>query len=1281
MRAQRWQWAWVTGLLWLGSACQNKDAASDDNTLQGPTQATLGWRTTPELVESAPISLTASDGSGLVLASLSARAVIEEPLAFTELHLVFHNPEARQREGRFAITLPKAAAISRFAMRVGSEWQEGEVVERKRAQAVYEDYLHRKEDPALLERDAGNQFTARVFPIEANADKEIIVAYSEELPNSSEPYRLLLKGLSRLNELKVDVLFGSGSSTGLESSERAREPGQRLTLQEQNHVPSADLAVELPRARSQLALRSGDLVVARVSPAPKLPAEGVDGLSVLFDTSASRALGFEAQIERLGALLSVLQARGKTDFPLRVLAFDQTLEEIYAGPVSGFSVRDKGRLLARDALGASNLSAALSALSQGQNQTSRVLVVSDGVVTAGVDDTTTMREAVAQLAAHGVQRVDALAEGGIRDESVLAALTRAGLKHTGVVLDSRLSVDSLADKLLKATQERVEVNVPGASWVYPRVLEGVQAGDEYLVFAELEAKATLRIELGALGSVSPKVMEAPRPLLERACARAKIASLEGSLHALRAEETADRARLSREIVALSTKQRVLSEFTALLVLENAGEYARFGLDPTALANILRVNEQGLELFDRKSAQPSEVAVAEGRAPSSESLTDEVLRGMSRLGGSARPAAEPSGQAAPASPRAEQPASGAQPSFAAPTPMPSGALVEKRADLDSARSKLEAKADDAPPKPARRPEAPREARDHEASAARADEAEAAAEALLLGALGADKAKSSAAPAAPPATAAPMPAPPAAVARSRAAEGKGSSGVGSLGALGTGAGGGGSVSEAAPSIMGRINPLTGEPEFLPGAYNRLPAGPLEARAVARLHTASGLDSALAAKVVRGNLSSLARGCYARANERANVPEQVNLEFTLSDKGTVRSVFVSRGSLRDRQVERCILAGAQGLQFPKPELANASVEAGVELSMAEATPRSTPTPGGAPVVRAAPKIKHPEIGDAYEGVLASTLEALKRHDLQGARSLADAAHAQNPGDVIGLIALGEALEAQGDFARAARAYGSLIDLFPSRTDLRRMAGARLERLPQEHGLALATDSFEKALAQRPDHPSSHRLLAYAQLKQGDHAGAFATLAGALARSFPWARFEGVERILREDLGLVAAAWIRTHPDRTQDVLADLARLGVELDQKPSLRFVLNWETDANDVDFHIYDGRGGHAYYLQPKLGSGGSLYADITSGYGPECFAIAGKARAYPYVLQAHYFSRGPMGYGMGKLEVIEHDGMGGLRFVEQPFAIMKDKAFVELAVLETPQASQGLPGGAVSLGTH
>jgi tetratricopeptide (TPR) repeat protein len=276
----------------------------------------------------------------------------------------------------------------------------------------------------------------------------------------------------------------------------------------------------------------------------------------------------------------------------------------------------------------------------------------------------------------------------------------------------------------------------------------------------------------------------------------------------------------------------------------------------------------------------------------------------------------------------------------------------------------------------------------------------------------------------------------------------------------------------------------------------------------------------------------------------------------------------------------------------------------------------------------------------------------------------HAEAPGDVMALVALGETLEAKGDIATAGRAYGSLIDLFPARADLRRFAGERLERLKGDAAARLAVDTYAKAAEQRPDHPSSHRLHAFALVRAGRYEEAFTVLAAAFARPYPEGRFAGATQILGEDLGLVAAAWTKAEPKRKAEILARLTKAGGTVEDAPSLRFVLNWETDANDVDFHIHDGAGNHAFYSQPELATGGHLYADVTTGYGPECFTIRGPAagRAYPYRLQAHYYSRGPMGYGMGKLEIVAHDGKGGLRFEERPFVVMQDQAFVELGTV-------------------
>ncbi len=332
---------------------------------------------------------------------------------------------------------------------------------------------------------------------------------------------------------------------------------------------------------------------------------------------------------------------------------------------------------------------------------------------------------------------------------------------------------------------------------------------------------------------------------------------------------------------------------------------------------------------------------------------------------------------------------------------------------------------------------------------------------------------------------------------------------------------------------------------------------------------------------------------------------------------------------------------------------------------------------VVVADPEPDEPELDDtaaaaangpsAYDGRMATVMTLIADGKADAALAEALAWRGEQPGDVLALVGLGEAFEARGELALAARAYGSLIDLFPARADLRRFAGERLDRVGARAGgaaaLTLAIDSYRRAVEQRPDHLLGHRQLAFALVRAGQLEGAFAALEHGLAQRYSEGRFAEGERILQEDLGLVAAAWQRQAPKQAAAIARRLGKLRVKRATAPSLRFVLTWQTDANDVDFHIRDARGGHAYYEARTLASGGELYADVTDGYGPECFAIAGTPTAAPYRLSIHYYSRGPMGYGMGKLEVIRHDGKGTLTFEERPFVVMNDGAFVDLGAVE------------------
>src|SRR5439155_21671960 len=169
---------------------------------------------------------------------------------------------------------------------------------------------------------------------------------------------------------------------------------------------------------------------------------------------------------------------------------------------------------------------------------------------------------------------------------------------------------------------------------------------------------------------------------------------------------------------------------------------------------------------------------------------------------------------------------------------------------------------------------------------------------------------------------------------------------------------------------------------------------------------------------------------------------------------------------------------------------------------------------------------------GKLADVMTALQDGHPDRALAIATPWHAAEPGDVLALIALGEALEAKHELPRASRIYGSIIDLFPTRADFRRFAGERLERLGTARKLAI--DSYRRAVADRPDHLTGHRLLAYALLRDGDFAGAFAAILAGIDQQYPPNRFAGGDRVLGEDAGMIAASYL-AHGGRRADIIAE--------------------------------------------------------------------------------------------------------------------------------------------------
>ena len=105
------------------------------------------------------------------------------------------------------------------------------------------------------------------------------------------------------------------------------------------------------------------------------------------------------------------------------------------------------------------------------------MLVTDGIPTAGATTGESLRGIADGLRGNGVERLDAVAVGGIRDDDLLKSVANAGLAHGGVVIDGSAPAEERWRRLNEATRSGLEVKVEGARFSFPRRIDGVQAGD------------------------------------------------------------------------------------------------------------------------------------------------------------------------------------------------------------------------------------------------------------------------------------------------------------------------------------------------------------------------------------------------------------------------------------------------------------------------------------------------------------------------------------------------------------------------------------------------------------------------------------------------------------------------------------------------------------------------------------------------------------------------------------------------------------------------------------
>lgn len=114
---------------------------------------------------------------------------LRDGVVTTHVDQLFRNGTGRDVEGRYVFPLPSGAVVSSFTMWVDGEALEARILDADEARAIYEDYVRRAIDPALLEYIGRDTLSARIFPIPAGGERRIEITYSELLSAEGGTYR------------------------------------------------------------------------------------------------------------------------------------------------------------------------------------------------------------------------------------------------------------------------------------------------------------------------------------------------------------------------------------------------------------------------------------------------------------------------------------------------------------------------------------------------------------------------------------------------------------------------------------------------------------------------------------------------------------------------------------------------------------------------------------------------------------------------------------------------------------------------------------------------------------------------------------------------------------------------------------------------------------------------------------------------------------------------------------------------------------------------------------
>ena len=449
---------------------------------------------------------------------------IEDQVATTKVDQVFCNDGPVAAEGTYVFPLPPGAVVQRFVMWVDGKPVEGEVLPADKAREIYEGYVRRQRDPALLEYVGRDAVQARIFPIPPGEERRIQLEYTQILPAEGGlmyyRYPLDTERFSAMPLEQVSISVEIASKADLRAIYSpshqdevviTRQGTKRAGVSfEASHVlPDRDFELYVSTSvddigANLLSYQTGSedgFFLLILSPALEVEAGRVLPRDIFLVLDTSGSMDGEKLEQAQAALVYILKHLNPED-RFNVIAFSSDVRSYAHTPRPGSeAAKAIDWVNGLDALGGTNIYQALSeTMSQADTERPAVVIfLTDGLPTEGIVEEQTLLAMLAQEAPASVR----IFPFGVGYDVNTLFLDQLAQDHRGspAYVEPHERIDEKVSAFYAKVQSPLLTNIAldfgdvQTYDVYPSPLPDLYAGTQLIVAGRYVGSGPQRIEL------------------------------------------------------------------------------------------------------------------------------------------------------------------------------------------------------------------------------------------------------------------------------------------------------------------------------------------------------------------------------------------------------------------------------------------------------------------------------------------------------------------------------------------------------------------------------------------------------------------------------------------------------------------------------------------------------------------------------------------------------------------------------------------------------------------